>query len=81
LAQENKRLRDLAFRQGLSTSIEKVDAELKLTAVETQQLGAKYRYIQAYARLMAISGQLEEFLGRSVSTHTNVAMQESNNAG
>ncbi|RTR40484.1 TolC family protein [Shewanella canadensis] len=81
LAQENKRLRDLAFRQGLSTSIEKVDAELKLTGVETQQLGAKYRYIQAYARLMAISGQLEEFLGRSVSKHTNVAMQESNNAG
>ncbi|MFT5788676.1 MAG: outer membrane protein TolC [Shewanella sp.] len=66
LAQENKRLRDIAFRQGLSTSIEKVDAELKLTAVETQQLGAQYRYIQSYARLMAISGQLDEFIGRSL---------------
>ncbi|MCL1057145.1 TolC family protein [Shewanella gelidimarina] len=66
LAQENKRLRDIAFKQGLSTSIEKVDAELKLTAVETQQLGAQYRYIQAYARLMAISGQLDEFIGRSL---------------
>lgn len=79
LAKENKRLRDLAFRQGLSTSIEKVDAELKLTAVDTQQLGAKYRYIQAYARLMAVSGQLDEFLGRS-STQAR-AMEESNNAG
>ncbi|WOT04779.1 TolC family protein [Shewanella youngdeokensis] len=66
LAHENKRLRDIAFKQGLSTSIEKVDAELKLTAVETQQLGAQYRYIQAYARLMAISGQLDEFIGRSL---------------
>lgn len=66
LAKENKRLRDIAFRQGLSTSIERVDAELKLTAVETRQLAAKYRYMQAYARLMAISGQLDEFIGRSL---------------
>lgn len=60
LAKENKRLRDLAFSQGLSTSIEKVDAELKLSGVQTQQLAAQYRYVQAYARLMAISGQLDE---------------------
>ncbi|MDB2385880.1 TolC family protein [Shewanella sp.] len=66
LAKENKRLRNIAFAQGLSTSIEKIDAELKLTAVETQQLAAQYRYIQAYARLMAISGQLDEFIGRSL---------------
>ena len=79
LATENKRLRDLAFRQGLSTSIEKVDAELKLTGVEMQQLGAKYRYVQAYARLMAVSGQLDEFLGRSSNEAS--AMQESNDAG
>ncbi|OEG75017.1 TolC family protein [Shewanella colwelliana] len=65
LAIENKRLRDLAFSQGLSTSIEKVDAELKLSAVKTQQLAAQYRYVQAYARLMAVSGQLDEFIGRS----------------
>ncbi|GIU20417.1 transporter [Shewanella colwelliana] len=65
LATENKRLRDLAFSQGLSTSIEKVDAELKLNAVKTQQLAAQYRYVQAYARLMAVSGQLDEFIGRS----------------
>ncbi|WP_022941445.1 TolC family protein [Psychromonas hadalis] len=62
LAHENKKLRDIAFRQGLSTSIEKVDAELKLTAVSTQQLAAKYRYIQAYARLMSTSGMINQFL-------------------
>nr|WP_157608374.1 TolC family protein [Shewanella amazonensis] len=65
LAMENLRLRELAFNQGMSTSIERVDAELKLTAVDTQQLGAKFRYVQAYARLMAISGQLDEFIGQA----------------
>ncbi|MCG9720343.1 TolC family protein [Shewanella sp. Isolate7] len=72
LAKENKRLRDLAFSQGLSTSIEKVDAELKLSGVQTQQLAAQYRYVQAYARLMAISGQLDEFIGRSSSAQERV---------
>ncbi|AGH82087.1 outer membrane efflux protein [Psychromonas sp. CNPT3] len=68
LAQENKRLRDIAFRQGLSTSLEKVDAELKLSAVITQQLLAKYRYIQAYARLMSTSGQINLFIANSLLT-------------
>lgn len=65
LAQENLRLRELAFNQGLATSVERVDAELKLSAVNTKQLAAKYRYMQAYARLMAVSGQLDDFIGHS----------------
>ncbi|MBO2605105.1 TolC family protein [Shewanella algae] len=65
LAEENLKLRELAFKQGLSTSIDRVDAELKLSAVRTKQLAAQYRYVQAYARLMAVSGQLDEFIGRS----------------
>lgn len=77
LASENLRLREIAFNQGLSTSIDRVDAELKLSAVKTQQLGASYRYVQAYARLMAISGQLDEFIGRSA---TGTQSQETINA-
>ena len=77
LATENLRLREIAFNQGLSTSIDRVDAELKLSAVKTQQLGASYRYVQAYARLMAISGQLDEFIGRSA---TGIQSQETINA-
>ncbi|MCK5881266.1 MAG: TolC family protein, partial [Sinobacterium sp.] len=65
LATENERLRDIAFHQGLSTSIEKVDAELKLTAVKTKQLAAKYHYIQAYARLMSMSSQVSQFIANS----------------
>ncbi|GIU07778.1 TolC family protein [Shewanella morhuae] len=77
LATENLRLREIAFNQGLSTSIDRVDAELKLSAVNTQQLAARYRYVQAYARLMAISGQLDEFIGR---TADRTLSQETNNA-
>ncbi|EGM68712.1 TolC family protein [Shewanella sp. HN-41] len=77
LATENLRLRDIAFNQGLSTSIDRVDAELKLSGVKTQQLAARYRYVQAYARLMAISGQLDEFIGRTADSRL---MQETNNA-
>lgn len=43
LATENLRLREIAFNQGLSTSIDRVDAELKLSAVKTQQLGSTLR--------------------------------------
>lgn len=67
LAKENLRLRDIAFNQGLSTSIDRVDAEIKLKAVHTQQLAAKYRYLQAYASLMTISGQLDKFINNSNS--------------
>ena len=77
LAIENLRLREIAFNQGLSTSIDRVDAELKLSAVKTQQLAARYRYVQAYARLMAISGQLDEFIGRTTAP---TQVQETNNA-
>ncbi|MCL1098772.1 TolC family protein [Shewanella gelidii] len=73
LAKENLKLRDLAFSQGLSTSIERVDAQLKLTAVSTQQLGARYRYVQAFARLMAVSGQVDEFIGRSKTSENSHA--------
>ncbi|MGI2159123.1 TolC family protein [Shewanella baltica] len=81
LASENLRLREIAFNQGLSTSIDRVDAELKLSAVKTQQLAARYRYVQAYARLMAISGQLDEFIGRTIARNSApTQVQETNNA-
>lgn len=72
LATENLRLRELAFNQGLSTSIERVDAELNLTAVKTKQLGAKYRYMQAYAKVMAVSGQVDEYINQiQGASHAN----------
>jgi outer membrane protein TolC len=61
LAHENIRMRVEAFTQGLSTSLEVVDAELFLVSVQTQQQAAAYRYVLSLARLLALSNQMAEF--------------------
>ncbi|MFV2059838.1 MAG: TolC family protein [Gammaproteobacteria bacterium] len=61
LANENIRLRTIAFAQGLSTSLEVVDAELFLVNVKTQQQVAAYRYVLSLARLLALSNQMTQF--------------------
>ncbi|MHA6606766.1 TolC family protein [Photobacterium damselae] len=61
LANENVRLREKAFSQGLSTSLDVVDAELFLASIKTQRLAASYQYITSLTRLLAISGQMSEF--------------------
>ncbi|HIF9189708.1 TPA: TolC family protein [Photobacterium damselae] len=61
LANENVRLREKAFSQGLSTSLDVVDAELFLASIKTQRLAASYQYIISLTRLLAISGQMSEF--------------------
>jgi len=57
LAKENIGLREKAFAQGFSTSLEVVDAQLFLTAVRTQRMAAAYNYVNALARLLSLSGQ------------------------
>ncbi|WP_318443992.1 TolC family protein [Photobacterium leiognathi] len=61
LAKENIRLREKAFSQGLSTSLDVVDAELYLSAVKTQRLAAAYQYVICLTRLLAISGEMNTF--------------------
>ncbi|CZF82543.1 outer membrane channel protein [Grimontia celer] len=61
LAQENLRLREKAFAQGLSTSLDVVDAELYLASIKTQQLAASYQYVLSLSRLLAISGEMHRF--------------------
>ncbi|MCG6282773.1 TolC family protein, partial [Vibrio diabolicus] len=45
LAQENLMLRQKAFSQGLSTSLDVVDAELYLASIRTQQAAAGFNYL------------------------------------
>ncbi|WP_305830989.1 TolC family protein [Photobacterium leiognathi] len=61
LAKENIRLREKAFSQGLSTSLDVVDAELYLSAMKTQRLAAAYQYVMCLTRLLAISGEMNTF--------------------
>ncbi|WP_325894759.1 TolC family protein [Grimontia sp. NTOU-MAR1] len=61
LARENLRLREKAFAQGLSTSLDVVDAELYLASIKTQQLAASYQYVLSLSRLLAVSGEMNRF--------------------
>ncbi len=61
LAQENVRLREIAFSQGLSTSLDVIDGQLFLAGVKTQRWVASYRYVLSLARLLAISGGKNDF--------------------
>ncbi len=61
LAIENVRLREKAFAQGLSTSLEVVDAELFLTSVKNRRSVAAYQYVISLAQLLALSNKLADF--------------------
>ncbi|MGF1687200.1 TolC family protein [Photobacterium japonica] len=61
LASENVLLREKAFNQGLSTSLDVVDAELYLASVKTQRVVAAYQYVISLTRLLAISGEINQF--------------------
>ncbi|PSW59547.1 hypothetical protein C0W54_19505 [Photobacterium kishitanii] len=61
LANENSVLREKAFGQGLSTSLDVVDAELFVASIKTQRLAAAYQYVACLTRLLAISGEMNTF--------------------
>jgi len=56
LAQENYKLRSLAFKEGLATSVEVVDAQMLLSGAKTQRLNAAYNYVNKLAALCVLSG-------------------------
>lgn len=62
LAEETVELRAKAFSQGLSTSLDVVDAEMFLSGIKTQRSVAVYNYVAALAKLYAISGEPDNFL-------------------
>ena len=61
LARENYRLRDIAFKEGLSTSVELVDAQMFLLGAKTKRLNAAYEFVQKVSQLSVLSGQREMF--------------------
>ena len=61
LAKENLKLRKKAFNQGLSTSLDVVDAELYLASIKTQQQVASFNYVIALNRLLALSSDMSAF--------------------
>ncbi|MDQ7067334.1 MAG: TolC family protein [Sulfurimonas sp.] len=61
LSHENYRLRNIAFKEGLSTSVELVDAQMFLIGAKTKRLNAAYNFIQKVSQLCILSGDREMF--------------------
>jgi outer membrane protein TolC len=61
LAHENYRLRSIAFKEGLSTSVELVDAQMFLMGAKTKRLNAAYNFVQKVSQLSVLSGDREMF--------------------
>ena len=62
LAQENLRVRELAFREGQGTSLDVVDARLTLVRAETARAISTAEYAVALANLLEASGQSDQFI-------------------
>jgi outer membrane protein TolC len=61
LARENLRVRTLAFREGLATTLEVVDAQVQLSKTQTERVAAAYQFDVALAELLEAGGQSERF--------------------
>ncbi|EEX92254.1 type I secretion outer membrane [Vibrio orientalis CIP 102891 = ATCC 33934] len=61
LAQENLKLREKAFTQGLSTSTDVVDAQLYVASVQTQKAAASFNYLISLSKLLALSSEMSSF--------------------
>ncbi len=60
-SRENLRLQQLSFREGLATSLDVIDAQLRLSGVRVQRLQAAYQFDVTLAQLLAASGQTDRF--------------------
>lgn len=61
LSKQNLALQRKAFTQGLSTSVDVIDAELFVASIESQRLAASYQYILSLAKLLSLSMDINTF--------------------
>lgn len=62
LADENIKLRDNAFREGLGTSRDLLDATTYKTSVSMRRAAAAYAFVFHYAQLCALSSNIDQFI-------------------
>jgi outer membrane protein TolC len=67
LAQENLRVREVAFGEGQGTSLDVVDARLTLLRAETARAVSTAEYVVALANLLEASGQPDRFIDYEAS--------------
>ncbi|MCX2760482.1 TolC family protein [Vibrio sp. Sgm 22] len=71
LAEENLSLRKKAFTQGLSNSLEVVDAELYLASIKTQQSAARFKYLISLNKLLALTSEMNAYSSYLTSSVTS----------
>lgn len=60
-AEENLRLQELSYREGLATSLDVIDARLALGGARVERAQAAYQFDVALAQLLEVSGQMDRF--------------------
>lgn len=60
-AEENVRLQELSFREGLATSLDVIDARLGLGRAQIERAQTAFQFTLALARLLDATGQAERF--------------------
>ncbi len=73
LAKENVQLRERGFGEGLSTSLDLVDARLSLSRAEIDRAQAARDYVVALAELLEASGQSERF--NEYAAHADIRIE------
>ena len=64
LAEKLKFMRTRAFEEGTGTSLEVIDATLKLTQIKLLKIKALYNYNKTYGELMVNLNKTENFLNK-----------------
>jgi outer membrane protein TolC len=70
---ENLRLQQLSFREGLATSLDIIDAQLRFSGARAQRLQAAYQFDVTLAQLLAASGQADRFASYIARADKSVA--------
>jgi outer membrane protein TolC len=61
LAQQNLTLQGKAFKEGFSTSLDVIDAQLFIASIKIQRDLAQYQYIISLCKLLALSSEMQSF--------------------
>ena len=76
LAQENLRLQEKAFQQGVNTSLDIIDAEILMTGIALESQKTLFDFYLAQAKLSALVGEHDAFLTRLQNAQQTLSIQQ-----
>ncbi|MEE3848666.1 TolC family protein, partial [Salmonella enterica subsp. enterica serovar Typhi] len=59
-AQENLRIQELSFREGMGTATQVIDAQNALSALKTEMALNAYKYVMSLATLLQSHGSMDQ---------------------